>query len=111
MPYPHAHGGAKGIVDDVVSLTPAHLEEVLGCFGSNGAEAADEDDVLGFELWEQDGKKIAERVVEEDVEDETYNGHRIAQKPDHKARRIGFFRGSNKQPTVYPERHQLQIML
>ena len=58
-------------MDHVISLTPAHLEEVLGGFGSNGAQAADEDDVLGFELREQDGKEVAEGVVEEDVEDKT----------------------------------------
>lgn len=35
----------KGIVDDVISFTPAHLEQVLGGFGDNGAQAANEDDI------------------------------------------------------------------
>lgn len=30
--------------------------------------------MLRLELWEQDRKEVTERVVEEDVEDETYNG-------------------------------------
>ena len=46
-------------MDDVIRFAPAHLEEVLGGFGSNGAQTANEDDVLGFELWEQDGKEVA----------------------------------------------------
>ena len=57
-------------MDDVIRFAPAHLEEVLGCLSDNRAQTADEDDVLGFELWEQDGQKVAKRVVEEDVEDD-----------------------------------------
>ena len=58
-------------MDDVIRFAPAHLEEVLSSFGGNGAHTADKDDVLGFELGEQNGKKVTEGVVEEDVEDKT----------------------------------------
>lgn len=47
-------------MDDVIRFAPAHFEEVLGSFGSDGAQAADEDDVLGLKLREQDGKEITE---------------------------------------------------
>ena len=44
-------------MDDVISLAPAHLEQVLSGFGGNGAQTADKDDVLGFELREGIGKR------------------------------------------------------
>jgi len=57
-------------VDNVVRLAPAHPEEVLGGFGGNGTQAADENDVPGFEFREEDWEEVAEGVIEEDVEDE-----------------------------------------
>ena len=45
-------------MDHVVRFAPAHLEDVLDGFGSDGAQAPDEDDMLGFELWEEDWKEI-----------------------------------------------------
>ena len=79
-PHPHADGCAEGVVDHVIRFAPAHLEEILGGFSSNGAQAADEDDVFWLELGEQNGKKVTEGVVEEDVEDETDNWERIVKK-------------------------------
>lgn len=61
-------------MDNVICLAPAHFEQVLGSLSGNRTQAADEDDMLRLELWEQDRKEVTERVVEEDVEDETYNG-------------------------------------
>ena len=73
-------------MDDVIRFAPAHFEEVLGSFGSDGAQAADEDDVLGLKLREQDGKKVAERVVEEDVENKAHNRWCPLQEISHKSR-------------------------
>lgn len=73
MPYPHANGSAEGVVDDVIRFAPAHFEEVLGSFGSDGAQAADEDDVLGLKLREQDGKEITEGVVKKNILYNTVN--------------------------------------
>ena len=70
-PYSYADDCAEGIVDNVICLTPSHLEQVLGGFGDNGAQAADEDDMLGLELREQNREEVAKRIVEEDVEDKT----------------------------------------
>ena len=72
-PYPHADGSAEGVVDHVICLAPAHLEEVLGCFGGDGAQATYENDILRFEFWEKDGKDVAHGVVKENVENETDN--------------------------------------
>ena len=69
-PHPHADGCAEGVVDHVIRFAPAHLEQILGSFGGNRAQTANEDNVLGFEFREQDGKEVAERIVEEDVEDQ-----------------------------------------
>jgi len=55
-------------MDDVICFAPAHLEDVLGGFGGNGAQTADKDDVLGFEFREQNREEVAKRVVEKDVE-------------------------------------------
>ena len=55
-------------MNDVICLAPAHLEEVLDGFGGDRAQTADEDEMLGGELWEQDGDEVSERVVKEDVE-------------------------------------------
>ena len=55
-------------MDDIIRFTPAHLEEILGGFSGNGTQAADEDDVLGFEFREQNREEVAKRVVEKDVE-------------------------------------------
>ena len=52
VPHPHADGSAEGVVDDVICLAPAHLKQVLSGFGGNGAQATNENDVLGFELGE-----------------------------------------------------------
>lgn len=60
-------------MDDIVRFAPAHLEKVLSGFGGYGAQTANEDNMLGLEFGEQDGKEVAEGVVEEDVEDETDN--------------------------------------
>ena len=68
MPYPHTNGGADGVVDHVIRFTPAHFEEVLGCFGGDGAQAADEDDMLGFKFGEEERDEIAERIVKKDVQ-------------------------------------------
>ena len=50
-------------MDDVIRFTPAHFENVLGGFGGYGTQTANEDDVLGFELREQDGKEVTEGVL------------------------------------------------
>ena len=50
MPYPHADGGAESVVDHIVRFAPTHLEEVLSGFCGDGTQAADEDDMLGFEF-------------------------------------------------------------
>ena len=60
-------------MDHIIRFAPAHLEQVLSGFGSNRAQTADKDDVLGLELREQDGKEVTEGIVEEDIEDETDN--------------------------------------
>lgn len=65
VPYPHADGCSEGVVDHVVRFAPAHFEEVLGGLGGNVAHAADEDDALGFELWEQDQEDVVKRTVAE----------------------------------------------
>ena len=70
IPHPRTHGSTEGIVDDVIRFTPSHLEQVLDGFGGNRTQAADKDDMLGFELREEDWEKVAERIVEEDVEDD-----------------------------------------
>ena len=66
-------------MNDIIRFTPAHLEEVLRCFGGNGAHAADEDYMLGFELVEKDGKEIAEGVVKEDVQKYSLNRQQFLQ--------------------------------
>ena len=40
-------------------------------FGGYGAQTADKDDVLGFELREQNREQVAKWIVEKDVEDDT----------------------------------------
>ena len=56
-------------MDHIICFAAAYHKEVLNGFGSNGAQAADEDDGLGFELCEQNREEVAEGVVEEDVQD------------------------------------------
>ena len=52
-------------MDQVICLAPSHFDEALSYFGGNVAHAADEDNALGFELWEQDQEDVVKRTVAE----------------------------------------------
>jgi len=79
VPYPRTDGSAEGVVDDIIRFAPAHLEEVLSGFGCDGTQAADEDDVLGFEFREKYWEEIAERVVKKDVQKYSLNRQQFLQ--------------------------------